>query len=401
MPRVERAKRDAENKNRNTANATGQTTIASFFTKSTQESGEGTTEVAETIPEKDVAIPSDSLSSCDSPYSAEPETSAVIVGPWIKARSEFNEAEKLRSKNKGRFFQSEWFEKYNWLWYHREKHAAFCEVCTQYKQAHDNSPFIFSDSAMGFSNWKKGGERLADHAKSDNHKSAMRHARINQPSIACQLDHQVKEQQYLRRLELIAHLNTLKTLLRQGIAIRGHTDEASNIFQFNKDKAIDHPGLNLLLKENQYMSHDILAEQEKNLVLSARKSLINDINASRFYSVICDESSDISKTEQLSFSVRHCGDNYEIMEDFIGVMSCDEGLSSTALLKYVQDILVRCNMDTHKMAGMSFDGTSAMKRLAALTKDEVCKHALYMHSLLCSLQRASLQRCNITIQNGC
>ena len=82
-----------------------------------------------------------------------------------------------------------------------------------------------------------------------------------------------------------------------------------------------------------------------NLVLSARKSLINDINASRFYSVICDESSDISKTEQLSFSVRHCGDNYEIMEDFIGVMPCDEGLSSTALLKYVQDILVRCNME--------------------------------------------------------
>ena len=137
MPRVEQAKRDAENKNRNTANATGQTTIASFFTKSTQESGEGTTEVAETIPEKDVAIPSDSLSSCDSPDSAEPETSAVIV-PWIKARSEFNEAEKLRSKNKGRFFQSEWFEKYNWLWYHREKHAAFVlQLGTECKKKFD------------------------------------------------------------------------------------------------------------------------------------------------------------------------------------------------------------------------------------------------------------------------
>ena len=83
---------------------------------------------------------------------------------------------------------------------------------------------------MEFSNWKKGGERLADHAKSDNHKSAMSRARINQPSIACQLDDQVKEQQYLRQLGLIAHLNTLKTLLQQGIPIRGHTDEASNIF---------------------------------------------------------------------------------------------------------------------------------------------------------------------------
>jgi hypothetical protein len=103
------------------------------------------------------------------------------------------------------------------------------------------------------------------------------------------------------------------------------------------------------------------------------------VNASRFYSIICDESSDISKTEQLSFSGRYCNENYEILEDFIGVMSCDEGLSSAALLKYVQDILVRCNLSSQKMAGMAFDGASAMKRLAALVKGEVCKHALYIH----------------------
>lgn len=347
-----------------------------FFKNCTQElSGELTTEDAETTPEKEIAVPS---GSSDTPESG-PETSEVIVDPWIKVRSEFNEGEKLCSKNKGRFFQSEWLQKYKWLWYHREKHAAFCEVCTQYKQAHDISPFIFSDSAPGFCNWKKGMERLADHDESDNHKSAMRHARRNQPTVECQIDDQVKEQQNLRRQGLIAHLNTLKTLLRQGVAIRGHTDEASNIFQFNKDKAIDHAGLNLLLKENQYMSHDILVEQEEQLVLRERKNLINDVNASRFYAIICDESSDISKTEQLSFSVRHCNENYEILEDFIGVIPCDEGLSSAALLKYVQDILVRCNMATQKMAGMAFDGASAMKRLAVLVKDEVCKHALYIH----------------------
>ena len=177
----------------------------------------------------------------------------------------------------------------------------------------------------------------------------------------------------------MAHLNTLKTLLRQDIAIRGHTDDDSNIIQFNRDKAIDHEGLNLLLNENQYLSHDILVEQEEALVLSARRRLIDEINASKFYAIICDESSDISKTEQLSFSVRHCTENYDILEDFIGVMPCDGGLSSEALLKYVQDILVRCNIDTQKMAGMAFDGESAMKRLAVLLKNEVCKHALYIH----------------------
>ena len=80
-------------------------------------------------------------------------------------------------------------------------------------------------------------------------------------------------------------------------------------------------------------------------MLSARTRLIDEIDASKFYAIICDESSDISKTEQLSFSVRHCTENYITLEDFIGVMPCDGGLSSEALLKYVQDILVRCNID--------------------------------------------------------
>ena len=174
-------------------------------------------------------------------------------------------------------------------------------------------------------------------------------------------------------------MDTFKTLLRQGVPIRGHTDKDSNIFQFNKDKAVENAGLNLLLKENQYMSHDILAEQEEMLVLSARKRLLNDVNASEFYSIICDESSDISKTEQLSFSVRHCSETYEIFEDFLGVMSCDRGLTSEALMKCVKDILIRCNMASQKMIGMAFDGASAMKRLAVLLKDQVCKHALFIH----------------------
>ena len=50
---------------------------------------------------------------------------------------------------------------------------------------------------------------------------------------------------------------------------------------------------------------------------------------------MCDESSDISKTEQLSFSVRHCNENY--------------------------------------------NGASAMKRWAVLLKNEVFKHAFYIH----------------------
>lgn len=325
MPRIERAKKDAEKILKNIANATGQTTIASFFTKKTEDSAD-TTQTSEDVGkaiEREADEPATLSDSCES---VQDNSSVVFLDTWIKEESEFNEKDKYSSKIKGRFFQSEWLKTYKWLRYNGERHAAFCEVCTQYRQAHDNSPFIYSEFATGFCNWKKGTQRLTDHERSENHKNAMRESRRNQPTIAFQLDDHVKEQQRLRRQGLVAHLDTLKTLLRQGVPIRGHTDKDSNIFQFNKDKAVDNAGLNLLLKENQYMSHDILAEQEEMLVLSARKSLLNDVNASEFYSIICDESSDISKTEQLSFSVRHCSETYEIFEDFLGVMPCDGGL---------------------------------------------------------------------------
>ena len=62
------------------------------------------------------------------------------------------------------------------------------------------------------------------------------------------MDTHVNELQKQRRQGLVAHLNTLKTILRQGIAVRGHNDEESNIIQFNKDKAMDNPSLLLFFK---------------------------------------------------------------------------------------------------------------------------------------------------------
>ena len=96
-------------------------------------------------------------------------------------------------------------------------------------------------------------------------------------------------------------------------------------------------------------------------MLSARRSLFNEVNSSKFYAIICDESSDISKTEQLFISAHHCTENYNVLEDFIAVMPCNEGLSPEALLKYVKDILVHCNLNPQRMAAMAFDGASVMK----------------------------------------
>ena len=114
---------------------------------------------------------------------------------------------------------------------------------------------------------------------------------------------------------LISHLNTMKTLLRQGMPIRGKTDQNSNIHQFNLDKSRSDKNLDLFMRENKYFSHEILNEQEQLIILNARRTLVNEINEHAFYSIICDESCEISKCEQLSFSVRTCSEDFNISEN--------------------------------------------------------------------------------------
>ena len=139
---------------------------------------------------------------------------------------------------------------------------------------------------------------------------------------------QILEQQELWRQGLLSHFRILKTLLRQGVAIRGKTDDIeSNLYQFDLDKSSNDKGLQLLLNEKRYTTvHDILDEQERMLVLKARRELLDGVLEKDFYSILADESSDVSKKEQLSFCVRTCTDEYEVSEDFIGIFECVDAL---------------------------------------------------------------------------
>lgn len=68
------------------------------------------------------------------------------------------------------------------------------------------------------------------------------------------------------------------------------------ISQYNEDKTIGNIGLKRLLWEHHDLPHEILTKPEEMLVLNARRQLLCEINAAAFYSIICEELSDISKT---------------------------------------------------------------------------------------------------------
>ena len=100
-------------------------------------------------------------------------------------------------------------------------------------------------------------------------------------------------------------VETLQFLTRQGLALqRDNSDDDSNFIQTLKLRAKDIPQLTnwMKRKQNKFMSHDIQNEIIQIMV----NQITRDITANRnnFFSIICDEYTDISNREQLSFCIR-------------------------------------------------------------------------------------------------
>ena len=133
------------------------------------------------------------------------------------------------------------------------------------------------------------------------------------------MDKSNKEIQHLRVNGLISHLHTLKTLLRQGVAIRGSDETDANIIQFNLDKASADSDLKEFMRLRQYFGHAVIAEQEQMLVLNARRRVLGNIKDRQYFSIVANEATNISKVEQMSITIRTCTKDYQIQEHFIDI----------------------------------------------------------------------------------
>ena len=112
-----------------------------------------------------------------------------------------------------------------WLLYHREKRALFFDYCTRFANKNISSPFIFrfdSHGNVGFGNWKKVPDRIKE--REDSHRAVARAAAIHNQISSEVFESANFSQQEKRQEGLVAHLETLRVLLRQGAMVKrvGH-----------------------------------------------------------------------------------------------------------------------------------------------------------------------------------
>jgi hypothetical protein len=161
------------------------------------------------------------------------------------------------------------------------------------------------------------------------------------------------------RSALLKIISSLLYLSRQGLAIRGHVDINSNIQQLLILRAEDVPELKswLLRTKYKWLSHDIQNEILSLLSKEVQLNLISEIKDSFCYSIILDETRDISNREQVSVCFRIVDKNLNISEHFLGFFETPFTDAQT-LFNLVINVLSQFDIDISKCRGQCYDGAA-------------------------------------------
>ena len=135
-------------------------------------------------------------------------------------------------------------------------------------------------------------------------------------------------------------IECLQYLARQGQAMQGDTDDESNFIQLLKLRGKDQ---SLLLKwlerkEDRYTSHDIQNEIIANMANHVIRDLVSKIRGG-FFSIICNEYTDISNKEQLTICIRWLDKELEAHEDFLGFYNVPD-IGAETIVSAIKDVLL-------------------------------------------------------------
>ena len=254
----------------------------------------------------------------------------------IRDKGAIQSTRKLQGK-KWRQFSPDWYKTYPWLVLCTTRSKVLCSYCSScYKQGLLTEKVAGGGDAFlttGFDNWKKAQEYFIQHEKSVIHReSVLKLELMKQPTVISQLSSQAKQDQKQNRDMLLKQLSSLRYLLRQGLAIRGHSDNEGNIIQLLLLRCEDIPQLKQWLTAKKYLSHDILNEQIGLMANHILRKLLQEIREATVYALIADEATDVSHKEQLCITIRWVGSDFIIHEDPLELINVPKTDSAHLLL---------------------------------------------------------------------
>ena len=155
----------------------------------------------------------------------------------------------------------QWYKEFPWIHLCCDR-KVFCFHCLSAYNKGLLQPTRCFETAFfieGFQNWKKAVERFRRHEIAEHHKVAvLKLSGLRGPNIVEQLSSEAAKTRAENRTMLLKTLSSLRFLLRQGLAIRGHKESEGNLIQLLYLRSDDCPKLSKWLRNQQYLSPEII-----------------------------------------------------------------------------------------------------------------------------------------------
>ena len=88
--------------------------------------------------------------------------------------------------------------------------------------------------------------------------------------------------------------------------------------------------------------------------------ILAEVRKAKYFSILADEVSDVSNTEQLSLVLRFVDESNEIREEFVDFLPCTDGTTGQALSDMILARLQEYNLDLAYIRGQGYDGAGCM-----------------------------------------
>lgn len=159
------------------------------------------------------------------------------------------------------------------------------------------------------------------------------------------------------RLAITKIFSSVLYLAKQSLALRGHHNDRSYLMQLLKARAEDIPQLNNWLNRtgHKWLHNEIVNEIIYLLADSILQKIIGEIKNAKYFSLMLDETSDVSRLEQVSICLRVSTDNMIVSNYFMGFRNTGDTKAET-LLALVTEFLNKNSLNIHDLRGQCYDG---------------------------------------------
>lgn len=328
-------------------------------------------------------------------------------------------------------FQYKWLINFSWLAYSEVNNGAYCKYCVAFtkNEAGVNNQKLGAFVLKKYDDWKHALEDFKNHSNLEYHKKSLLDAdnfliMLKNPTRAIDkvIDNAKNKQILQNRKNIIPIIEAVILCGRQNLALRGHRD--SGRIEINDSKVINDINEgnfreilryraqgDIEMKTNlessgkiKYTSH----RSQNNMIDACNKILLDKVvsrvNTAKSFSILADETADISGVEQVSLCVRYINSNtLQLTEEFLRFVPTNN-MTGKGIANLILENLQQFGINTQYLRGQGYDGAAAMagkfNGVQAHIK-EIHPNALYVHCSAHSLNLAVSKSCSVPAIRDC